>query len=79
MRTYKPKKPHPLFDELIRTAGLRNDAELARQLDVGRDSICRVRAGHPMSDQMRVRIMRNFNMSMRRLDELSPPDQWSPK
>lgn len=76
---YLPDRPHPLFDELINHYRLRNDAELAHRMGVGRDAISRVRKGARLSDTMRIAVLRNFKMSLRRLDVLSPPDQWSPK
>lgn len=70
---YQPDRPHPLFDELINHYRLRNDAELAHRMGVGRDAISRVRKGAALSNNLRIAILREFKISMRRLDELSPP------
>lgn len=70
---YKSDNPHPLFDELINHYRLRNDAELAYRLGVGRDAISRVRKGASLTNNLRIAILREFKISMRRLDDLSPP------
>lgn len=75
------EQAHKLFDELISTNGLHSDSDLARKMGVGRDAISRVRNGAQLTDPMRLAILRNFRMSIRRLDSAVPPKhaKWSPK
>lgn len=73
--------PHPLFDALL--ADLRrkkgeavriNDAALCRVLDVLPPTLSKMRKGRlPVSDTVRVKVMREFGWSIKRLDELAPP------
>lgn len=72
--TLKAKTPHPLLDEVRRIEKLRNDAALAEHIGISRAVISSIRTGNAMmSDGVRVAIMRHCKMSMRRVDELSPP------
>jgi hypothetical protein len=73
--------PHPLFDALL--ADMRrqkgdavriNDAALCRELDVLPPTLSKMRKGKlPVSDTVRVRVMRKFGWSIKRLDALVPP------
>lgn len=75
------RTPHPLFDALL--ADLRrqkgdavrvNDAALCRTLDIGPGNLSKMRKGtYPVSDTVRVKVMRTFGWSIKRLDELAPP------
>lgn len=75
-------KPHPLFDALL--ADLRhkkgdavriNDATLCRLLGLQPSGVSRMRSGVlPVTDHVRVRVMREFGWSIKRLDELAPPN-----
>lgn len=67
------KKPYPLFDALLVEMKKKTDAELAGLLGVGAPQLCRIRAGDPLTDFVRVRILRNTKMTLKRIDQLSPP------
>lgn len=64
-----------LFDTLLReNAHLRNDAGLARALNVAPPVISKIRHGSLIvGDTMRLTVMRKFQMPLYRLDELAPP------
>lgn len=66
---------HPLFDALIETnPGIRNDADLCRRLNVQPPNLSKMRHNKtPVSDSVRVAIMRTFGWSLRRVDALAPP------
>lgn len=73
--------PHPLFDALL--ADMRrqkgesvrvNDAVLCRELRVLPPTLSKMRKGKlPVSDFVRVQVMRKFGWPIKRLDELAPP------
>lgn len=67
------KKPHPLFDALLAETKQKSDADLATLLGIGAPQLCRIRAGDPLTDFVRVRILRNTKMTLKRIDQLSPP------
>ena len=70
----KSKNSHPLLDALIASEKLRNDADVARELDIAAPQVSKTRNGIiEVSDIMRVAIMRRFKWSLKRLDELAPP------
>lgn len=50
------EKPNAFLDHIIRTLALRNDAALARRLEMTNPAICRVRNGGPISDEMMLRV-----------------------
>lgn len=68
-----PKRPHPLLDALLAEKKLPHDRALAERLSVDAASLSKVRAGRPVSDHIRVAVLRKFNWSIRRVDELAPP------
>lgn len=73
--------PHPLFDALLidmrrqKGESVRiNDAALCRELHVLPPTLSKMRKGRlPVSDTLRVQVMRKFGWSIKRLDELAPP------
>lgn len=75
------KQPHPLIDALLAELRHRhgpavraNDAALCRALNIQAPTLSKMRSGLlPVSDTMRVRVMRTFGWSMKRLDDLAPP------
>lgn len=68
------KKPHPLFDALIKENELKNDAALCRELEVQAPTLSKIRSGTlPMNDTLRVAVMRKFKWSLNRMDEVVPP------
>lgn len=87
METKHQRAPHPFFDALLielrernektKTAGglvRANDAALCRLLDVQQPTLSKMRKGViPVSDTMRVKVMRTFNWPLKRVDELAPP------
>lgn len=65
---------HPLLDAIRNQENIRNDADLAAELGCAAPTISKTRHGHvPVSDSLRVLIMRRFRWSLKRLDELAPP------
>lgn len=64
---------HKLLDSLIDAVIIRNDADLARALKVKPPTISHLRSGSPLGDAMRVKIMRRFGLTLKKVDELSPP------
>lgn len=70
----KSTAKHSLLDALIDGETVRNDADLARVLNIAAPSISKTRHGKlEVSDTMRVAIMRRFRWSLKRIDELAPP------
>lgn len=70
----KSLAPHPLFDALIQERGLKNDAELARFLEVQPPFLSKMRNRKAdLNDTVRVSIMRKFRWTLKRVDELAPP------
>lgn len=49
-------KPNAFLDHVIKTLGLKNDAALARRIEVTNSAISRVRAGGPISDDMMLMV-----------------------
>lgn len=75
------KRPHALIDALLKELRHRhgpavraNDAALCRALDIQAPTLSKIRKGTAVSDTMRVRVMRTFGWSLKRIDELAPPD-----
>ena len=62
-----------LFDFLIANKGMKNDHAISRKAGICPSTISKVRAGRAVSDEIRVSIMRSFNLSLAKLDELAPP------
>lgn len=81
METNHERTPHPLFDALLADMQRRrgnkvrnNDAALCRILDVQPPTLSKMRKGRlPVSDTVRVQVMRKFGWSIKRLDDLAPP------
>jgi hypothetical protein len=81
METTREHTPHPLFDALLADMRRRrgdkvrnNDAALCRELDVLPPTLSKMRKGKlPVSDFVRVQVMRKFGWPIKRLDELAPP------
>lgn len=71
----KTKKDHPLFDTLIaENPAVRNDADLCRALGVQPPNLSKMRNGKiPVSDSVRVAVMRKFRWPLKRLDQVVPP------
>lgn len=67
-------RKNALLDTIRDEYKLTNDAQVSRFLDVQAPVISRIRAGAvPVSDFIRVRIMRITNWPISKLDELAPP------
>lgn len=65
---------HPLLDALISQQGLRNDADIARELNIAAPQVSKTRHGKiEVSDTMRIAIMRRFKWPLKRIDDLAPP------
>lgn len=70
----KTTPAHILLDTLLREQGLKNDAQLARDMQIGPPQLSKIRHGYtPVSDEFRVAVMRKYAMTLVRLDELAPP------
>lgn len=68
------KTEHKLFDSLITGGDIRNDRDLARELHVAPPVISKIRnLKLELGDSMRVKVMRRFGLTIRRVDELAPP------
>lgn len=68
------KTKHQLFDSLITGGNIRTDRDLAHELNVAPPVISKIRnLKLDLGDTMRVKIMRRFGLSIRRIDELAPP------
>lgn len=66
--------PQPLFDEVIKDYKLKNDAALCKMLQLQPSLVSRMRTGAlPVSDTVRVVIMRKCRWPLKRLDQLAPP------
>jgi len=71
----KKQQPHPLFDEVLKEKRLKNDAALCVALRLQPSHVSRMRSGKlPISDAVRVAVMRKCNWSLKRVDALAPPD-----
>lgn len=64
---------HVLLDTLIEEYALVNDAGAARFIGVLPAAVCKYRAGMPVSDSTRVKILRKTNWPIAKLDKLEPP------
>jgi hypothetical protein len=64
---------HVLLDTLIEDYALSNDAGAARFIGVLPAAVCKYRAGMPLSDTTRVKILRKTNWPIAKLDKLAPP------
>lgn len=62
-----------LLDALIDGVVIRSDADICRSLDATPSFISGIRNGQPISDGMRLRVMRKFGLSLKKIDELAPP------
>lgn len=66
--------PHPLFNYLIEEKGMKNDHAISNKAGILPSSISKVRNGKIIvSNDMRIALMRAFNLSLAKLDELAPP------
>lgn len=69
---------HALLDYLIANCGVKHDAEIANRLKMAPGHVSRVRYGHrPVTSEIRMRIMRCFNMPWQLVDELCPPEDFT--
>lgn len=53
---------HKLLDSLIKTKGLRNDAELAQALEMGAPGISKIRNGANVSPEFILRVHERFDI-----------------
>lgn len=67
------RAPCKLLDALIDKVVIRSDADLARALKTTPAVLSGLRNGQRLSDGMRLRIMRKFGLSLKKIDELAPP------
>lgn len=69
------RQPHMLLDEFAKHQHLHNDAQISRALRLNPSQTSRVRYGlMPVSDMVRVRVMRITGWTIRHVDRLAPPD-----
>jgi hypothetical protein len=72
----KVPPPHPLFDTLIQENNLKNDAALCRELGISPTDVSKIRHEvFPVSDSVRLKVMRRFHWTVNRLDTVIPPLQ----
>lgn len=62
-----------LLDSLIDGVIIRTDKDLSRHLKCTASAISDLRNGALLGDAMRLRFMRKFGISLRKIDELAPP------
>lgn len=68
------KPEHALLDSVIsKTGAIRNDADLARALEVAPPILSKIRHGRPVGDGLRLKFMRTFGVTWQRVDQLAPP------
>jgi len=68
------RQPHALLDAFADHQHLHNDAQIARALRLDPSQTSRVRHGHmPVSDMIRVRVMRITGWTVKHVDRLAPP------
>lgn len=61
-------RKHDLLDALTKEFSEQNDAGLARAIGVRASQICKYRAGTPISDSTRVKILRKTSWTIHKLD-----------
>lgn len=64
------ERKHALLDALIKEFNEPNDAHLARAIGVLPAQICKYRAGTPISDTTRVKILRKTSWTIHKLDAI---------
>lgn len=65
-------RKHALLDTLLEEFNLKNDAHVARFIGVQPAAVCKYRAGMPVSDSTKVRILRATSWTIARIDKLAP-------
>lgn len=73
MSNKRSTKECNIIDALIKEYNLLNDAAVSRFLEVDAPVISRVRSGYPVSDPLRLRILRQTRWPITRVDQLAPP------
>jgi hypothetical protein len=59
---------HPLFDAILKESGFKNDAEMARALDLSRPNLCRMRSKRmEVGPTTIIRIMEAIGMTLPRI------------
>jgi len=67
----RPYKPHALFDYLIQACELKNDAELARALDVAPATVSRIRSGvYQVTAEIILTIHKQTGLSVEEIESL---------
>jgi len=68
------KKPHPLLDAIMAENNIKRDSGLSELIGVQRANISKIRNGViEVSDSVRIAVMRSCKWSLKRVDELAPP------
>lgn len=67
------RAPNKLLDSVIDGVIIRTDRDLSRHLKVTASSISDLRNGAALGDSMRLRFMRKFGISLKKIDDMSPP------
>lgn len=72
--------PHALLDAVAASLKTKTDAQLADALDLQPSQVSKMRHGIlVVNDECRVKVMRRMKWPLRRLDELAPPPEPTPK
>jgi len=72
----RPYKPHALFDYLIQACELKNDAELARALDVSQATVSRMRSGfYQVTADIILTIHKQTGLSVEEIESLIKENQ----
>jgi len=72
----KPYKPYALFDYLIQACELKNDAELARALDVAPATVSRIRSGvYQVTADIILTIHKQTGLSVEEIESLIKENQ----
>jgi len=64
------KTPHKLFDFLIEKYDLGSDYKLAKELGTSASSICKIRAGKPVTATYILKVHERWDMPIKEIKEL---------
>lgn len=64
---------HALLDALLQVQGIKNDAALARDLDVTPSVLSKMRKYGGCSNDFRISVMRQFKWTLPGIDNFAPP------
>jgi len=73
MSNKRSERKHALLDTIREEYHLKSDADIARFFNILPSTVCRYRAGLPISADARLAIMRKTGWPLAKLDKLEPP------